>query len=160
MSSLIRTMYSNLAARNVTYTNQHGVITTPRTYDLDELPDNVSPADAPARLLLPYATFTEGKDGRFAALGAISQINWSITDLLLITPGVLGGGIGQVAADIVLYQDAYVTMLTRGDRTLDTGGEVEVLGWRPIPGLYDWPIGSGQWWQGVMIVIDVLEVIQ
>jgi len=40
-----------------------------------------------------------------------------------------------------------------------TTSDVELIDWRARPGLYDWPIGSNTWWQGCMMVLHVLEVM-
>ena len=53
--SLIRAVYSNLAATTVTFTKEAGGSVTVAAKDLHQLPNAVQAADAPTRLLLPYA---------------------------------------------------------------------------------------------------------
>ena len=76
--SQIRTIYSNLAAQSVTFTRENGASVTVTARDLDELPVSVNAADAPLRLVLPYSTDTEGRDGAFASLDTIGRMDWYI----------------------------------------------------------------------------------
>lgn len=157
----IRTVYSNLAAKTVAFTKEAGGLVSLTAKDLHQLPNAVQPADAPARLLLPYANLVEARDGRFASLDRVGRVEWFIADLLLWKPGALGAGIAESAADLVRYQDAYAEMLRDWRDCGIVGGssDVELLGWRFVPGLYDWPIGSNTWWQGAMVTLQVLEVM-
>lgn len=157
--SQIRTIYSNLAAQSVTFTRENGASVTVTARDLDELPVSGNAADAPLRLVLPYSSDTEGRDGAFASLDTIGRMDWYIADLLLWKPGTLASGIAESAADLVRYQGAYAEML-RAMRTMGvTTSDVELIDWRMRPGLYDWPIGSNTWWQGCMVILHVLEVM-
>lgn len=159
--SQIRTVYSNLAALSVTFTRESGGSITVGAKDLDELPNSVAAADAPVRLLLPYANTTETRDGQFASLDRVGRQEWFLSDLLLWKPAPLGSGIAESAADLVRYQGAYFEMLRDWRDCGIVGGDsdVELIGWRAAPGVYDWPIGGNAWWQGVMITLQVLEVM-
>lgn len=154
--SQIRQLYTNLAGMTVSFTTEaDGSVTVP-CYDLHQLPNSVQAADTPCRLLLPYSSVTNAKNGMYASLDTIGQINWSIGDLLLWKPGALGKGIGQVAADLVRYQGAYAEAL-RYFKAMGTTDSVVIEGWSFEPGLWNWPIGSDVWFQGVMIQLVVLE---
>lgn len=157
----IRTVYSNLAALGVTFTRESGASVTVAAKDLDELPNAVQAADAPVRLVLPYANTTETRDGQFASLDSVGRVEWFISDLLLWKPASLGSGIAESAADLVRYQGAYYEMLRSFKDCGIVGGDsdVELIGWRAVPGVYDWPIGGNAWWQGVMMTLQVLEVM-
>jgi len=157
--SQIRTIYSNLAGQAVTFTTELGQAVTVAARDLDELPVSVAAANAPLRLVLPYSTDTEGRDGAFASLDSIGRMDWYMVDLLLWKPGQLASGIAESAADLVRYQGAYAEML-RSMRTMGVvTSDVELIDWRMRPGLYDWPIGGNTWWQGCMVILHVLEVM-
>lgn len=157
--SQIRTIYSNLAGQSVSFTTEAGVAVVVSAKDLHQLPVSVNAADAPLRLLLPYSTDTEGRDGAFASLDTIGRMDWYLADLLLWKPGTLASGIAESAADLVRYQGAYAEML-RSMRAMGvTTSDVELIDWRMRPGLYDWPIGSNTWWQGCMVILHVLEVM-
>jgi hypothetical protein len=157
--SQIRAIYSNLAAQAVTFATELGPSVTVAALDLHQLPVSVAAANAPLRLMLPYSTDTEGRDGAFASLDTLGRMDWYIADLLLWKPGTLASGIAESAADLVRYQGAYAEML-RSMRTMGVlTSDVELIDWRMRPGLYDWPIGSNTWWQGCMVILHVLEVM-
>lgn len=157
--SQIRAIYSTLAGTSVTMTTEAGASVTVAARDLDELPVSVNAADAPLRLVLPYSSDTEGRDGAYASLDTIGRMDWYIADLLLWKPGTLASGIAESAADLVRYQGAYAEML-RSMRAMGAPtSDVELVDWRMRPGLYDWPIGSNTWWQGCMVILHVLEVM-
>lgn len=70
--------------------------------------------------------------------------------------GDVGAGIADSAADLVRYQAAYLEAM-RSLASMGGLAGVELLSVQLQPGLYDWPIGSNTWWQGVMASITVLE---
>lgn len=157
--SAIRTIYSNLAGQSVTFTRESGASVTVAARDLHQLPVSVNAADAPIRLILPYSDDTEQRDGVVATMGPVGAVTWYIADLLLWKPGALTSGIAESAADLVRYQGAYASVMLAA-RTLGvTNGTVALESWRARPGLYDWPIGSSTWWQGVMMILTVAEVV-
>lgn len=153
--SQARALYSTLAATAITFARESGSSVTVTAKDLHQLPNAVQAADAPARLLLPYSVTTKA-DGQFLTVDTILAATWVITDLLLWKPGTLGAGIADSAADLVRYQAAYLEAM-RSLASMGGLAGVEVLSIELRPGLYDWPIGSNTWWQGVMASITVLE---
>jgi hypothetical protein len=158
-------MYSNLAAKSVTFTKEAGGSVTVAGRDLDELKVAVQPADAPVRLILPYSVRTEGREGQFYSLDSINGMRWYIADLMLWKPVPLGR-YADIAPDIVRYQAAYLDML----RTFKDfgiagagGSTAELVGNDPRPGIYKWPADAsnddaGAQWHGVMWVLQVLEI--
>lgn len=155
----IRQVYANLAAKTVTVAREAGGSVTVPAKDLHQLPNTVAPADAPTRLLLPYANGVEA-NGEFADLAGMGGTRWRVVDLLLWKPGTLGAGIAESAADLLRYEDAYIEMLRtfRDGGIVGGGSDVELIKWALRPGLYDWPIGGNTWWQGVMSTLEVLEI--
>ena len=82
-ASGIVSVYSSLADLSVSMAS--GVI--PYAYDLDELPESITTAQLPCRLLLPVATMPgEGREGMHIAIGTAMSIIWQITDLMLWQP--------------------------------------------------------------------------
>lgn len=153
--SQVRTLYSTLAATSVTFTKEAGTSVTVAAKDVSALPSAVQAADAPVRLLLPYSVTTRA-DGSFLTVDTILAATWVISDLLLWKPGTLGAGIADSAADLVRYQGAYLEAL-RSLASMGGLAGVQLLSIELSPGLYDWPIGSNTWWQGVMASVTVLE---
>ena len=153
--SQIRTLHATLAATSVTFTKEAGGSVTVAAKDLHQLPNAVQAADSPVRLLLPYSVTTRA-DGQFATMDTIIAVEWVISELLLWKPGTLGAGIADSAADLVRYQGAYLEAM----RSLHSVGGLSGAALESItltPGLYDWPIGSNTWWQGIMASLTILE---
>lgn len=157
--SVVRTVYSNLAATTVTFTTEAGGSVTVTAKDVANLPNSVNAVDAPLRLILPYSMGTELTNGHWLTPHGRIQVDWSIGDLLLWKPGQLGSGIAEVAGDLVRYQGAYAEMLRGMARMGLTTSQVKLIDWRMKPGLFDWPIGSKTWWQGCMVYLKVTEVM-
>lgn len=153
--SQIRALYTALAATSITFTREAGGSVTVTAKDLHQLPNAVQAADAPVRLLLPYSVTTQA-GGQFATLDTIVAATWTVTELLLWKPGQLGTGIADSAADLVRYQGAWLEA-TRALHSMGGLAGVELLSVALKPGLYDWPIGSNTWWQGVMASLTILE---
>jgi hypothetical protein len=158
MNSIIRQLYSNIASQSVTFTREQGTPITVTALDLHQL-KAVEDADAPIRLILPYSTYTEQRNGLFATLGPVAPLTkpeWIIVDLLLWRRGDLSN-LHEVAPDLVRYQGAYIDTL-RGFRAVGTSGiGVTLDGSRLAPGVYDWPIRSTTLWHGVMAILTVTE---
>lgn len=156
--SQIRQMYTNLAAKVVSFTRENGASVSLAAKDLHQV-QPIQQADAPVRLLLRVAVDSEMRDGMFASLDTIGRQDWYITDLFLLQQAPLGAHISDMQADIVRYEAAYAEML-RTMRTMGIAtGDVELLSWRSMPRIYDWPIGSDSWWYGTMMTLRVLEVM-
>ena len=78
--SVILNVYSALKAKTVTTTSE----ITPVVYDLDELPESITSAHLPCRLLLPLGDNPgEGREGMFIAIGTTMVIVWRVNDLIL-----------------------------------------------------------------------------
>jgi len=164
MASQLRTIYTNLADQVVSFTRENGTAAAIGARDLHELKNAVQAADAPVRLLLPFSVYTEGREGQFASLDSVNRQDWYIVDLLLYKNAPLGASIADIAPDIIRYQAAYLDML-RGFRDcviVGGGSDVELLGWRVLPGVFRWPVDSldeGARWYAVMVTLQVMEIV-
>lgn len=62
------------------------------------------------------------------------------------------------------YQAAYLDML-RGFKDggiVGGGSDVELIGWRVLPGVFRWPVDSldeGARWYAVMVTLQVMEIV-
>lgn len=157
--SVVRTIYTNLAASQVTFATEAGPTVTVSARDLSTLLNTVNAADAPIRLILPYSVGTELTNGHWLTPANRIQVDWSINDLMLWKPGQLGSGIAEVAGDLVRYQGAYAEMIRGMVRMGISTHQVKLIEWRMKPGVFDWPIGSRTYWQGVMVFLKVTEVL-
>ncbi|MGB8648858.1 MAG: hypothetical protein WCF84_26715 [Anaerolineae bacterium] len=152
---------SNLAAiytaiANVTVTASS---VTPKAYDTSALPDAID-ARVPCRLLLPFGLLGEhGGDFSFATFGSggLGETNWQVTDLCLWRGASTGTGLKAVAPNMVFYEAAYLEAL-RANRYLGLDN-VEVKGVRLRAGVYEWPSGSAQWFEGVLCIVAISEYL-
>lgn len=148
----IRSIYDNIASVNITV---DGKIPTP--YKPDELPNSVERARTPCRLLLPVHSGA-GAGGQFAfvSLGRLGSVTWNIVDLMIWKPAAQGTGIANVAGVLIDYAEAYITALqsVRGIAPQSSINTIAVA-----PGVYEWPMSSGQYYYGVRCEVSVTEVL-
>lgn len=151
--SAISSIYAALAAKTVTV----GAF-TPTVYTLATLPNGISSAQLPCRLLLPLGDIAnEGRDVEFIATGATITVNWQIKDLLLWAPATHGLGVRSYAPDLVAYAGAYVDMLRtfKGPSTQSNLESASV-----IPGVYRYPGGEGGIdYVGALCTLQIMEVL-
>jgi hypothetical protein len=103
--SSITSIYAALAAVTVTTTSGK----TPTVYDLDELPESISTAILPARLLIPVGSNPgEGRMAEFYAIGTQMTVNWQVNDLMLWQASEQGRGLQEFAPELVDYCGKYL----------------------------------------------------
>jgi hypothetical protein len=151
--SIITNIYNALDAKTVTTTS--GV--TPTIYNLDELPESITTAHLPCRLLLPVGNNpTEALEGQFIAIGTTVTVNWQVSDLMLWQASEQGIGLREFAPELVDYCGKYVDMC----RSFKCPYPNSVLeGFTVTPGEYEWPRGSGRFYAGVLAQLVVKEVL-
>lgn len=150
--SVITSIYAAIAAKTVTTTK--GV--TPTTYDLDELKNSVDTAITPCRLLLPIGDDTpgDGREGAFVAIGTSMTIVWQINDLMLLKPTEQGLGLKDFAYELVDYCGKYLDAM-RDLKCPVANTSLESV--RMLPGIYEWPMGSGRNYSGVLCQLSIRE---
>ena len=151
--SNILTAYDNLAAVIVTTTSGK----TPKVYNLDSLPENLTTAHAPCRLLLPLGGMPgEGRDGQFLGLGSSATMQWQVNDLMFWQISEQGIGVREFAEDLVDYCGKYAEAM----KTFKCPAADMVLdGWSVTPGEFEFPVGSGRYWAGVRCQLMITEAI-
>jgi len=153
-ASAIVNVYGSLADLVVTMAD--GV--TPYAYDLDELPESITTAQLPCRLLLPVATMPgEGREGMHIAIGTAMSINWQITDLMLWQPSEQGLGLREFAPKLVEYSGKYLDGMRAWGKCPTSNTTLQSVS--ITPGEYEWPRGSGRYYAGVLCLLQVLEVV-
>ena len=152
--SEITSIYDALEAKSVTTTNGK----TPDVYDLGELKNSIHTSDLPVRLLLPVGDDTrgEGREGAFISIGTTMVINWVVNDLMLWQPLGQGEGLKEYAPELVDYCGKYLDM-TRTFKCPTTNSSLE--GVYLSPGIYEWPMGSGVMYAGVLCQLTIKEVL-
>ena len=113
-TSQIRELYNQLAKQIIR--DENNVVY--KAKDLDELPNSVRDADLPLRMLLPFNVRAGSQSYRFTDYGHTdAEIDWLVTDLMLLGSVGLGRGPIDFAEDTVLYTRAYAEFL---------------VGWHPV----------------------------
>lgn len=153
MASQIINIYNALDAVSVTVKGK-----TPKVYDLEELPESIHTAQLPCRLLLPVGNDNagEGRDGEFIAIGTGITVNWTVKDLMLWKPSEQGRGLSDFAPVLVEYCGLYADAM-RSFKCPYANSALESFSM--MPGMYEYPVGSGNWYAGVMCYLQIKEVI-
>lgn len=148
MASDILNIYSAIADMTVAATNF-----TPTAYDIDEIPNALSSAACPARLILPLGTAGENRSTTFQTVGRLLAVDWKITDLLLLKPLGQGAGLHSVAFDLVDYMKAYMSAV-KADRRLGNGVLVSLSF---DAGVFNYPQNTKNWYYGVETTLTIRE---
>jgi len=152
--SVITQIYNSLA--NLAVTTTAGV--TPTAYDLDELPESINTAQLPCRLLLPVNSIPgEGREGVHIALGTGMAIVWQVNDLMLWQASEQGIGLREYAPKLVDYAGKYLDAMRAWGKCPYTNSTLENV--TITPSVYEWPIGSGRYYAGVLCQLQIREVI-
>lgn len=150
--STISAMYTNLAAQSVKIGTN-----TVTVYGLSALPMNIPTAKLPCRLLLPVGDMAnEGRNAEFIAIGDTITVDWQIKDLMLYKPLSQDIGLSAFAPVLVDYAGAYMDMI-RAFRAPSNTSHLETVS--VMPGIYEYPAGSGNQFAGVMCTLLIREVI-
>lgn len=152
--SEITSIYTALAAITVTTTSG----STATVFDLDELKNRINTSDLPVRMLLPVGDDTrgEGREGAFVAIGTTMTIDWQVSDLMLWQPLGQGEGLREYAPELVDYCGKYIDAM----RTFKCPtSNSSLTGVYMMPGIYEWPMGEGVYYAGVLCQLTIHEVL-
>lgn len=148
MASDILGIYNAIATMPVPAANF-----TPQVYPIARLPQTLSSADCPARLLLPLGTSGENRSTTFQSVGRFMAVSWKITDLLLYKPLGKGSGVQDVAFDLLDYMRAYVEA-AKQNRALGAGTLVSL---NFEAGVFTYPLGTNNVFYGVETTLVINE---
>lgn len=154
MSSQIEAIYAALADKTVTVDGK-----TPPVYGLDNPIGTLTSAKLPVRILHPFGNGSEGRNFAFDGMACIAQMTWTIVDFMAFQ--AVGQGKPPTGA-MIRYQAAYMDMLLTFKRA---GGDTnpaikaKLADARCQAGVYEWPLGSEEWWYGVQAVLNIEEVL-
>ena len=157
--SNIRSLYTALAALDITFTTEAGGNSTPTGYDLDSLLQSVDTAQLPCRLLLPteeYGSDGQGMELLAAGNGGSAEVMWNITDLMLWEPVGQTRGFLDVLPDLVRYCGQYASVLL-DNRTPATNIQFMTVSFRP--GVFTYPLGGNRSYFGVEVLSTWRELI-
>lgn len=127
MATRIDEIFAALAAIDVTFDAQ--VVTT---YNVDALPESVDNRHTPCRLLLPLGTRAEARSiTPVVVSGKVASIQWRITDLFLMKPTGLTGGIAVEAPKLLAYMKAHFDAIQEANFRLTRHALIENLTYEP-----------------------------
>lgn len=150
MASQLTTIYATIAAHEIT------VGSTPvACLDLAELRTSLQSANLPVRMLNPFNARGGGNLQNFWTVQqGVVTVDWLITDMLAWRAHSAGIGLEDIAPDLIAYKVQYVQLLKtlRAHKYNVTQCQMQVLA-------YEWPLGSGVWWDGVICQLTIREII-
>ena len=153
-ASAITNIYESLADLEISLTDG----TTPYVYGLDELPESITTAILPCRLLLPVSSEPgDGRDGTHIAIGTAMSIIWQITDFMIWQPSEQGLGMREFAPKLIDYCGKYLDAMRAWGKCPSQNSTLEGVG--ITPGEYEWPRGSGKLYSGVICRLQIREVV-
>lgn len=126
------------------------------------VPNTITTAHLPLRILTPLSRFSN----QFAAASnsfnpnqgsGVNNIFWTITELFLLTPISQGSGIRFQNDILVEYCVEYYDKLGAGALKLPNNVWIENANFRPD--IIEYPIGSGQFYFGVVGIFTISEKI-
>lgn len=157
--SQLATIYAALAALEVQISLGDGIHTVP-VVPLDQLPDVVDSHRFPVRMITPAGARASGSLSGVRTLGGggvgqVLTVDWAIQDLFFLRGADAGVGLADLAPALVSYAGAYMAAASRvrTARYSVTGVEFPVLG------SFEWPGGSGRWYDGVIADVTAREII-
>ena len=155
--SVIATIYTNLAALNVTVTSsvQYGTV-TPTAYAPGAVPPSGETGNLPMRIIDPVHNNDQGQY-QFVAYGTTATVHWQITDLLLWDEVGQGRGPLDMLPDLVKYCGAYAEVIRQNRGIVFATAAIQQV--TPRIGVYEWPRGTGVMFYGVEVTLSIEEVL-
>lgn len=151
MASLLTTIYATIAAQSITIG-----ATAVGCLDLAQLRSGMESAVLPTRMLVPFNARGDGSLQSFWTLGdGVRTVDWGIADILFWRAAAAGVGLDDIAPDLIAYKVQYAELLKalRGPRWNVIGCQLQVQA-------FEWPLGSGRWWDGVIGQLTIREIVQ
>jgi len=159
MQSILTSIYAQLAAMAVTYTDRDGAQATPTVYSLASIPGSVQTAHLPCRLLLPLGQ-GGGNNSAQVLSGSGALCSWSVTDLFLLEAAAQDSGLYVQAPVVVDYCAKYARAIGQLYRFLSAPQvNTATISAQITPGMYEYPTGSGAVFYGVRVQISIEELI-
>lgn len=156
--SILLTIYDDLEAMTVTYTDKDSVSITPTVYNLDEIPASVQTAHLPCRILLPIGQ-GQGNNNVTILNGAGARGSWIVSDLFLLEASARDAGLYVQAPVLMRYVVAYAVALGKQFQFRHGADNTSLtISSSIVPGMYEYPSQSGAWFYGVKSTITIDEI--
>jgi hypothetical protein len=158
--SQLDTIYAAIAGRAVTVTI-NGVSRDVTGLTGTTLVEHVESAIMPTRLITPAVARGRGAMQQrwtprtSASKGGVITVDWEIQDVLFLRGADAGLGLRDLAPILTQYMANYISDL----------GAITTSKWSvtgidfPIVGTFEWPSGSGRFYDGVAVNLTIKEVI-
>lgn len=149
MTSQIETILDDIAAWTPSYAGK-----TPKVWNLDDIKTDITLVPPVRVIMVPE---TQADPFSFVALVKRATIQWVVTDRLYMAPQAEAGGFERYNGEMIRYVANYINA-AQSDRGL-ANGQAHVVSVTSAHGTFDWPIGSGQFFYGVDLEIEIQELI-
>jgi len=160
MLSILPTIYADVEAMTVTYTDKSGAAVTPKCYGLAAIPASVQTAMLPCRVLLPLGQGRGGSPNIEILRGAGARAAWTFTDLFLLAAAAQDIGLNAQAPSLVSYAGNYAESLSNLFQIKHGASTNSITVTASIAlGMYEYPASSGAWWYGCKCDITIEEII-
>ena len=152
--SQINAIYAALAAVSITLTDGTPIACK----SLAQLPESLNTTILKSRFLFPIGQNPgEARDGQFIAIGNVITINWQIPDLMLYQASEQGRGLKEFAPQLVDYCGKYADAMRTFGKAPTSHSTIESF--QMIPNEYEWPLGTGNYYAGVLCLLNIKEVL-
>ena len=157
--SILLDIYDDLEAMTVTYLDKSSASATANCFNLDEIPSSVQTAQLPCRILLPVGQGQGGAPNAQVLAGAGIRATWQVTDLFLLEAAARDAGLYVQAPVLMRYVVAYTEAFGKEFQFAHGfSTESKSLSVSAIPGMYEYPAGSGSWFYGVKCDLTIEEI--
>lgn len=155
--SVVRDIFTNLAAQSVAFTTEGGIAVTPTALDLHQIKPRVDVADLPVRLVYPLGPYVAASGAEYVAMGRGTTVRWKLLDDMLWASALSGATIWSVLPDLVRYAGAYADMLADFRQPVAANGSsrTSLEEWDITPAVIQW--GETQY-LGVRATLTVQEL--
>ena len=154
MSSILLTIFDDLEAMTVAYTDKAGASVTANCLNIDEFSGNIQTAHLPCRILM-----SNNAENGTVMYGAGVNATWNITDLFLLE--TVARDIGNVINPALQrYKVAYVEALAKTFQFVHGWStESRTLSYSAQTGKFEYPAQSGVEFFGVKFDITISEIV-
>jgi hypothetical protein len=161
-NSQILAIYTAIQALSITVNpGAPPVAVTPTVFGLTGTPDSVETAHLPCRILEIFDNRLQTVQARHSTIsGTVTpnmEVIWTISDLMLWCPEAQGRGVIDVAYTLVEYCGKYIDVV-RSHEAIIASASIEDC--KPIPGIFEYPTESGNFYFGVWSTLSVKERVQ
>ncbi|MGB0383367.1 MAG: hypothetical protein ACPGWR_00965 [Ardenticatenaceae bacterium] len=124
-----------------------------RSFSPGTIPDSIHTSNLPARLILPFYTAGGVNRVKFPPRH-YHEATRQVFDLYLVRPVGQGTGLSDVLPDLIDYQEQYIAFCRDFNLTHERE-EIKIISLTSVSNGYEWPLGSGVFFFGVLNTLEV-----